>query len=111
MNETEYRILTHLKNHHRSSERAITFKKLSLKLEINSRELRYAVANLVSNGEGCIGTDSVNGYYYLTSEEDFEHNQDELRKRAMKILVRRKGQRIAWKSRNLEIEIKQLQLI
>ena len=104
MTELEHKILVHLRNHHRGSGNAITFKTLSVELQINSRELRYCVSNIVTNGEGCIGTDSISGYYWLTSEEEFEHNQNELRSRAMKILVRRKGQRIAWKNRSVKVE-------
>jgi len=111
MNETEYRILTHLKNHHRSSERAITYKLLSAELHINSRELRYAVANLVSNGEGCIGTDSVSGYYYISDDDELDYCHSELVSRIKKLSRRARGLRRARMYDKQEIKPKQLQFI
>ncbi len=110
MNELEHRILTHLKNHHRGSNNAITYKALSVELQINSRELRYAVANIVTNCEGCIGSNSVSGYFFIIDDEDYQYCHDELISRIKKLSRRAKGLRISYMLRK-EIKPKQMQLI
>lgn len=95
MNELEHKILTHLKSHHRGKENAITFKALSIELRINSRLLRKSTAGLVKNGEGCIGTTNTDGYFYVVTDEEFDHCQNYYKSYAMEMLLRRKGQRKA----------------
>jgi hypothetical protein len=95
MNELEHRILTHLKNHHRGSNNAITYKALSVELRINSRELRYAVANIVTSGEGCIGSNSVSGYFFITDDEELNYCHSELVSRIKKLAKRARGLRRA----------------
>jgi len=95
MNELEHRILVHLKNYHRSNFNAITYRALSLELGINSRELRYAVANIVTKGEGCIGTSSSDGYFYITDDDDFDYCYNELIARIKALAKRARGLRRA----------------
>jgi len=108
MTETEQRILIHLKNHHRSAERAITYRKLSLELGINSRELRYCVANLVT--DGALIASSQEGYWWISNDEEYQLAHDELIGRIKKLSRRAKGLRIGYKLKQ-EIKPKQLQLI
>lgn len=111
MNELEHKILIHLKNHHRGNFNAITFKALSVELGINSRELRLYVSNIVSNGEGCIGSDSVSGYYYITTDEELNYCHGELVSRIKKLAKRAKGLRQARIKDRQEVEPKQLSLL
>ena len=108
MNEFEYKILVHLKNHHRGSENAITFKNLSVELRINSRDLRSAVSDLVTRGEGCVCTDSINGYYYPLSYDEYFHCYKELRKRGLSDLKRARGLMKAWYKYEGKIEQQRL---
>lgn len=112
MNELEHKILVHIRNHHRGSENAITFNALSVELQINSRQLRECVSNIVTNGEGCIGTDSVSGYYYAINDEEFTHCYRELISRGLKDFKRARGLMRARTNDKQEVrEVKQLQLI
>lgn len=95
MNETEHKILVHLKNYHRGKERAITFKALSVELRINSRLLRECVSNIVTNGEGAIGSNSSTGYFYCIDDEEYQYCHDELLARIKALSKRAKGLRIA----------------
>lgn len=95
MNETEYKILTHLKNHHRGIDNAITYKALSVELHINSRLLRECVSNIVTNSEGCIGSNSTDGYFYCIDDEEYQYCHDELIARIKALSKRAKGLRTA----------------
>lgn len=108
MNEVQEKILVHLKNHHRGAERAVTYKKLSLELKVNSRELRYCVAGLVT--EGALIASSQDGYFYIVNDEEYQLAHDELISRIRKLSRRAKGLRIGYKLKQ-EIKPKQLALI
>jgi hypothetical protein len=95
MNELEHKILVHLKNYHRGKERAITYKALSVELRINSRLLRECVSNIVTNGEGAIGSNSSTGYFYCIDDEEYQYCHDELIARIKALSKRAKGLRIA----------------
>ncbi|MHB1125321.1 MAG: hypothetical protein ACYC0T_21765 [Ramlibacter sp.] len=108
MTETEYKILLHLKNHHRSSERAITYKKLSIELGINSRELRLCVSQMVT--DGALIASSQEGYWWISNDEEYQLAHDELISRIKKLSRRAKGLRTGYKLKQ-EIKPKQLQFI
>lgn len=91
MNELETKILVHIRNHHRGVENAITFKNLSVELQINSRDLRQAVSDLVTRGEGTIGSNSVSGYFYCVTDEEVKHCAAELFSRGSKDFSRAWG--------------------
>jgi len=91
MNSLEHKILVHLKNHHRGVCNAITFKNLSVELRINSRDLRQAVSDMVRRGEGTIGSNSVDGYFYCVSDEETDHCAAELFSRGTKDFERAWG--------------------
>jgi hypothetical protein len=107
MNEIQEKILVHLKNHHRGSMKAITFKALSSELSINSRELRYLVAGMVTDGE--LIASSQDGYFYIINDEEYQLAHDELIGRIKKLSRRAKGLRIGYKLKQ-EIKPKQLAL-
>ena len=108
MNELEHKILVHLKNHHRGSLNAITFKALSMELHINSRELRNLVAEMVTAGE--LIASSQDGYFYIINDEEYQLAHDELISRIKKLSRRAKGLRTGYKLKQ-EVKPKQLQLI
>ena len=108
MTELEHTILVHLKNHHRGSGNAITYKKLSLELGINSRELRYLVAEMVT--DGALIASSQDGYFYIINDEEYQLAHDELISRIKKLSRRAKGLRIGYKLKQ-EVKPKQLALI
>lgn len=107
MNELEHKILVHLKNHHRGSLKAITFKALSVELRINSRELRYLVAGMVTGG--ALIASSQEGYFYIVNDEEYQLAHDELISRIKKLSKRAKGLRIGYKLKQ-EIKPKQLSM-
>lgn len=97
MNEQE--ILDYIKRWHRGRQRAITYKELAKVLRINERELRNVVALLVIKGE-LIGA-SQEGYFWITSEEEYQIARAEIISRISKLRLRLDGLEKGWEARQV----------
>ena len=91
MTNLETEILYYIKTNHRGKANSITYKKLSLALDINSRLLRKTVSNLVNNGQARIGSSSKVGYFYIDTKDELLECYKEMRKRGLKTLVHARG--------------------
>jgi len=90
----EEKILNYIKRWHRGVSGATTYKELSEKLKINSRELRNAVAHLVTEG-ALIGA-SQEGYFYITNTEEYNLARAEIISRIDKLRQRLEGLERGW---------------
>ena len=99
MNDKEIEIAYKLKNYHRGRQRAITYKELAKVLRINERELRNVVALLVIKGE-LIGA-SQEGYFWITSEEEYQIARAEIISRISKLRLRLDGLERGWEARQV----------
>ena len=110
MTNLETEILYYIKNNHFSKGNAIHFKDLAVKLDLNEREVRLCVAELVTHYEQPIaGTDA--GYYFIASQEEYDHASNELMSRIRKLSQRHKGLRNGYLISKQETKPKQLQLV
>jgi formyltetrahydrofolate synthetase len=115
MNNLEQTITQHLQTYHRGKDNAITFKRLAAELDINDRELRSIVADLIKSGEAPVCTGSESGYYWPVCIEDIQHSNAEDMSRIYELFKRPKGRKRAWNKYQNQIigyeEIKQLELV
>jgi hypothetical protein len=91
MTSLELTITNHLRTYHKGKANAIHFKDLARVLDINERELRSIVAELVTSGQACICSTSSNGYFYKSNNDELQHTYKELRSRGLKDLMRARG--------------------
>ena len=111
MNSKEIEIAYKLKNYHRGKESAITYKNLAYVLDLNERELRNIVADLVTYRQLPIATDSQAGYYWINSDDEYQHAYNEIMSRVRALARRAKGLRIGYLKSKQEIKPKQLELV
>ena len=95
MNNLELSIIVKLKNHHRGKDNAIHYKDLASALDINERELRDIVSNLVIDDKACIGSNSTDGYFYIETDEEYQHTRNEIMSRIKKLARCAKGLRLS----------------
>ena len=95
----ENQILDYIRRWHRGRQRAITYKELAKVLRINERELRNVVALLVIKGE-LIGA-SQEGYFWITSEEEYQIARAEIISRIDKLRQRLNGLERGWEARQV----------
>jgi len=111
MTQTQHRLINYLKEYCFGKDRAITFRRLALKLGINSRELRRIVAHIVINEIAPIGSNSKDGYFYISNEDEYKWAREELFSRIRKLSKRARGLRIGWSDEKEKIKPKQLELM
>ena len=95
----ENQILDYIRRWHRGRQRAITYKELAKVLRINERELRNVIASLVTKGEP-IGA-SQEGYFWITSEEEYQIARAEIISRIDKLRQRLEGLERGWEARQV----------
>ena len=95
----ENQILDYIRRWHRGRQRAITYKELAKVLRINERELRNVIASLVTKGEP-IGA-SQEGYFWITSEEEYQIARAEIISRISKLRLRLDGLERGWEARQV----------
>jgi len=95
----EEQILNYIKHFHKGRQRAITYKELAKVLRINERELRNVIASLVTKGEP-IGA-SQEGYFWITSEEEYQIARAEIISRIDKLRQRLEGLERGWEARQV----------
>ncbi len=95
----EEQILDYIKRWHRGRQRAITYKELAKTLQINERELRNVIASLVTKGEP-IGA-SQEGYFWITSKEEYQIARSEIISRIEKLRLRLDGLEKGWEARQV----------
>ena len=95
----EEQILDYIKRWHMGRQRAITYKELAKTLQINERELRSVIALLVIKGE-LIGA-SQEGYFWITSEEEYQIARAEIISRIEKLRLRLDGLERGWEARQV----------
>lgn len=106
MNDNEFTILRILQ---KNKGWAVTYKSLSLISRINEREVRAAIANLVTEYQVPVGSSQC-GYFLIENDEQFKLAHAELICRIKKLSKRAKSLRLGWqKSKQLE-KPKQLSL-
>ena len=88
MTNLETEILYYIKTWHKGKANAITFKKLSLALDIGSRTLRKTVSGLVNSTDAFIGSSSKCGYFYIDNKDELMDCYKELRKKGLAELFR-----------------------
>lgn len=111
MTQIQHRLINYLKEYCFGKDRAITFRRLALKLDINSRELRRIVSDIVVNGIAPIGSNSKDGYFYISNEDEYGWAREELFSRIRKLSKRCKGLRISWSDEKEKAKPKQLDLL
>lgn len=111
MTQIQNRLINYLKEYCYGKDKAITFRRLALKLDINSRELRRIVAHMVISGIAPIGSNSKDGYFYIANEEEYGWAREELFGRIRKLSKRCKGLRISWSDEKEKAKPKQLELM
>lgn len=104
MNQNEITILNKLKNFHKGKDQAITYKDLARRTGINEREVRSSVAALVTCYQQPIASSSEAGYYFINSQEEFDHARNELMSRIKKLSRRIKGLRIGYQKSKQEVK-------
>ena len=95
----EEQILNYIKRWHRGRQRAITYKELAKVLKLNERELRNVVALLVTKGEP-IGA-SQEGYFWITSNDEYQIARAEIISRIEKLRLRLDGLEKGWEARQV----------
>ena len=95
----EEQILNYIKRWHRGRQRAITYKELAKTLQINERELRNVIASLVTKGEP-IGA-SQEGYFWITSNDEYQIARAEIISRIEKLRLRIDGLERGWEARQV----------
>jgi len=101
--ETE--IIYKLKTYHKGKDNAITYKSLAFVLDINERQLRNVVSEIVKSGKACLCSTSKDGYYFPENESEFNHAQAEDISRIKELAKKHRGRRLAWRLyRQSEIE-------
>jgi len=95
----EEQILNYIKHFHRGRQRAITYKELAKVLKLNERELRSVIALLVIKGE-LIGA-SQEGYFWITSEGEYQIARAEIISRIDKLRQRLNGLEKGWEARQV----------
>jgi len=95
----EEQILDYIKRWHRGRQRAITYKELAKVLKLNERELRNVVALLVTKGEP-IGA-SQEGYFWITSDDEYQIARAEIISRIDKLRQRLNGLEKGWEERQV----------
>jgi len=111
MTQIQHRLINYLKEYCYGKDRAITFRRLALRLDINSRELRRIVSDIVVNGIAPIGSNSKDGYFYISNEEEYGWAREELFSRIRKLSKRCKGLRIGWTLEKEKPKFRQMELI
>ena len=95
----EEQILNYIKHFHRGRQRAITYKELAKVLRINERELRNVIALLVTKGEP-IGA-SQEGYFWITSDDEYQIARAEIISRIDKLRQRLSGLEKGWEEKQV----------
>jgi len=108
MNELEIKIINKLKASHRGKDNAIHYKHLALILNLNERELRSIIADLITNRHLPVAT-SQEGYWWIDSKDEYELAHAELISRIKKLSKRAKGLRLGYQEQNYKP--KQLELV
>jgi len=111
MNSKEIEIAYKLKNYHRGKGNAITYKNLAAVLDLNERELRNIVSDLVTYRQLPIATDSQAGYYWTATDDEYQHAYNEIMSRVKALAKRAKSLRIGYfKNKNVQ-KPEQLQML
>lgn len=110
MTDNELTILNYIKDRCRGKQHAETFGRLSLLLDINERELRLCVAELVTHYEQPIASTSDAGYYWLNCDDEYQQASNELMSRIRKLSKRHKGLRLGY-MKSKQVIVKQLELL
>ncbi len=90
MNDLEIKIINELKGLHKGRDNAIHYKRLALTLNLNERELRSIIADLITLQHIPIAT-SQEGYWWIDSKDEYELAHAELISRIKKLSRRAKG--------------------
>ena len=107
MNELEIKIINELKGLHRGKDNAIHYKCLALTLNVNEREVRSIIADLITLQHIPIAT-SQEGYWWIDSKDEYDIAHGELLSRIKKLSKRAKGLRLGYYN---SIEPKQLVML
>ena len=107
--QIEYKITEYLRNHCLGENNAKNAKPLARYFELHPRELTLIISDLVAKYNMPIGATTENGYFWLQTEDEFNHAYNSLISRGKKILQRAKGLRIGYNKFVAKTE--QLQLI
>ena len=110
MQELEIKIVQRLKNRHKGKANAITYKLLAFNLDINERELRFIVSELVTHRQLPIAS-SQEGYWWIESEDEFKLAHAELISRIKKLSKRAKSLRLGYMKSRQEEKPKQLVML
>ena len=108
MNELEIKIINELKGLHRGKDNAIHYKCLALTLNVNEREVRSIIADLITNRHLPVAT-SQEGYWWIDSEDEYRQASGELISRIKKLSARHRGLRLGYQEQ--DYKPKQLQMI
>jgi len=100
LNYEEQKIVSYLKRWHIGKDNAITFKSLSIALNIPKRELRNIVAHLVAEHKQLIASTSSEGYFWIQNQSEYEHARAELISRIRKLNTRLDGLDTGWSNAN-----------
>jgi len=101
MNSLELKIINYLKSNHFGKSNSIHFIKLANIFDLNERDLRSLIADLVSDNHIPIGSGS-NGYYWIDGEAERKAAHEQLLKRIKKLSKRAKGIRLSGININIE---------
>jgi hypothetical protein len=107
MNENEQTILRILQ---KNKGYCLTYKSLSFVSRINEREVRAAVASLVTDYQVPIGA-SQSGYFLIENDDDFKLASAELISRIKKLSARHRGLRLGYIRQKQDYKPKQLELV
>ena len=107
MNDNEAKILRILQ---KNKGYCLTYKSLSFISRINEREVRAAVANLVTDYQVPIGA-SQSGYFLIQNDDEFKLAHAELISRIKKLSKRAKSLRLGYMKSRQEEKPRQLSLV
>jgi hypothetical protein len=110
MNELEIKIINELKYYHRGKGNAIHYKHLALTLNLNERELRFVIADLITNRHLPIAT-SQEGYWWIDSDDEYQQASGELMCRIRKLSARHRGLRLGYIREKQDYKPKQLTFV
>ena len=106
MNDNEAKILRILQ---KNKGYCLTYKSLSFFSRVSEREVRAAVASLVTDGIAPI-CGSQQGYTWISNQEQYELASNELLSRIKMLSRRHKGLRRAWQEEKKRNEFKPYQM-
>lgn len=90
-------VLSTLRRDHTGTANGIGGKALEAKLDLPSRRLREAVESLIKIHRVPIGADPVNGYFIISTEQEFEAARHELTARIVALGERLKALETAFR--------------